>query len=350
MMKKKMRVLAVLTAGLMLVSCTGCSLVSSGNDNESKSSSSEASSSIAQSEPDYSTQINKALDYYRNTISGDKSFTGGNYWHASFLAATGTLEDKTLTFVLPKFTAGSFSAKSQASDYANAIISLIMMGQDPKTAISGLNLVSTLASKQAASGAFPCISDGGEQDSIDSTVFSMIALNMAGGAYKADAAATFLKGRLKTDNGLNDYGDTGNVDSTAAAVIATAKMTSENAKYVLNACMKFLISAYNKNGYFAGKGANDQENASSQAMAIMALIAAGENIYSDKWLTADGKNMMEVLLSNQDENGGFWYNISYKEKPSAYFTAPDDLTTSEALFAVACAQADRMLWYSYSVS
>ena len=68
---------------------------------------------------------------------------------------------------------------------------------------------------------------------------------------------------------------------------------------------------------------------------------AGEDVTSDTW-TTEGVNIVDALLTFQDENGGFWSD-SASMSGTGWFTAPDDYSTRQCVMALgAVANAEEL--------
>ena len=103
-------------------------------------------------------------------------------------------------------------------------------------------------------------------------------------------------------------------------------------------CISFIKSKLGANGLFEYYGA---DSSCAQAYTIIGLIMAGEDVTSDKW-TTDGVNIVDALLSFQDENGGFWSDSASKNG-TGWFTAPDDYSTRQCVMALgAVANAEEL--------
>ena len=102
--------------------------------------------------------------------------------------------------------------------------------------------------------------------------------------------------------------------------------------------MQYLIASVNDEGYFVGSSTEAVPNARDQALATVAVIAAGENIYRGRWMF-NGKSVADKLIDLQNADGSF-----------AEPVPGDASVTATAAFALLCAQADSLIWNNYALA
>ena len=296
-------------------------------------------SALAAGEP--GTSIDKAMGYYREQ-SAQEDFSK-NFWHSAIAATVDGLKMDTRYEKLYTPAADiDVTEETMPTEIAGHIISQLLDGKK-KDAVKTYSDI--LVSRQGEDGEFWFMSFSGEKvSSVENIAFSMWALDMADGEYNVESAVNALAKKQKADGGFNEYGETGSVDSTGFVIIALARNKDSASKDIVARALDFLAGTKNENGYFVGQGEYDRANSCSQAVAILALIAAREDIKSDRWST-NGKSPVAVLEENQDENGGFWYNIEDKTMEGAFFTAPDGMSTEQAVLAIASANSKNIVFY-----
>lgn len=153
---------------------------------------------------------------------------------------------------------------------------------------------------------------GNEKDSeqeINSIVFALIALDsnrdIFGGEYD-EIRHTYI-GLLKAvelkDGGFAYGGDKADVDMTAMAVQALAPYydTDESVHEVIDRSLEVISVLQDSDGGFSSYGTANSE---STSQVIIALCSLGINPVEDSRFVKSG-NMIESLLSYQNEDGGF---------------------------------------------
>ncbi len=311
-------------------------------------------------------------------------------WAATAIEATGrkgTAEGQALLSV----PLVSEVDTGRAASVAKLAVASIMMGSDPSTYVTGLDLRELLLRMQHPNGWFsaetvskepaptpeptpeetepttepepaqpseetppeeptptalptvaptavPVDPSEAPENALEDTLWSMIALNMAGADFDRAAAAAYLAAVCHKDGSLAYDSVLGEIEPTALAILALQKNTDDNGKQVFNGCMEYLIGACGEQGFFVGGDGASGPNAGDQALGIAAVIAAKENIHVGRWLRGE-KTVVDALLSLAGEDGGF-------AEP-----APNSCTeNAKALFALLCAQADSMIWSNYAMA
>ncbi|HJJ36282.1 MAG TPA: helical backbone metal receptor [Methanocorpusculum sp.] len=178
-------------------------------------------------------------------------------------------------------------------------------GADPRT-YGGYDAVSALKSKIAADG------KGGQY--VYTTYWTIFGLTAAG--EDASSSLSWLLSQQLDTGGFGsygkDYGDAGDADNTAAAVMAMiAAGMSPNDEPVKKA-IAFLRSIQEDNGGF-NYGYYSSANLASTAWVLQAFCAAG---IDPSTVTKNGKNPVDYMLSLQKDDGSFRYTESLTDSPA----------------------------------
>ncbi|MGX8795087.1 DUF4430 domain-containing protein [Fusibacter sp. JL298sf-3] len=121
------------------------------------------------------------------------------------------------------------------TDFASNIITLVAAGQDP-SAHNGRNFIAELAKCQQPSGAFT-----GGATTENQTIWSIIALDMAGATYDKKAALDYLKGQQQ-DTGAIGYG----IDDTGMYLVALGD--DKTRQHERDKALNYLVSAQADSG------------------------------------------------------------------------------------------------------
>lgn len=188
-------------------------------------------------------------------------------------------------------------AEEDAGQAGLLILALAAAGEDPR-AFGGQDFVSGLATRLAGDGSFGV--PGAYKQSL-----AMLGL-AAAGEPAPDAAVDYLLS-LQADNGSWDdgFGTPNNPDGTALAIMALLAAGQPPDSDPVQAARDFLMASQVEAGgweYGEGFGAN----ANSTALVAQALSALGEDWYSSDspWAT-NGVTPLQALLSYQGTSGAF---------------------------------------------
>lgn len=213
------------------------------------------------------------------------------------------ITDKSLAKFEQKVKTGAGFNSSITTDLDRLLLVLTAAGVDPHN-FAGQNLAQSLAASQLPSGKFPDDTTYGGEDLVNAHIWSIIALQAAGiDGWDSDKAWKWLAANQNPDGGFSfmagiPYSD---VDVTASAVIALAMAGTTADDAVLKRAMEFLLSQQTQSGHFASF---NEENLESTAMVIQALITAGIDPQADT-LSRNGRGLVDILLSYQNEDGSF---------------------------------------------
>lgn len=219
-------------------------------------------------------------------------------------------------WTLPDWKVASLNNESQPTDYAGTILGMLAAGQNPKD-VGGRNLVGELAAMQNADGSFGAW--------FNQTLWSVVALDKAGGSYSTDKAAGYILSQQKSDGGFALFGETGDPDITGDALVALVQHKGvAGVSDSINKAIGCLKALQLPSGGFASWGT---ENPESAAAVIRGLIACGEkNITSGDWQQEKG-NIIDALFTYQLKDGSFVHSASETEY--------NPIATEQALTAVA---------------
>lgn len=218
---------------------------------------------------------------------------------------------------------------------ANDILTAILSCDSSKTS----SIAKSIAATQNELGAFGDV----ELSFIDENAWLTVALynakaNDANVKFDEEALVKYFESSKLDDDGYNGWDAVASVDTTSAVILAlksivlgtTDDAVKQAATNLIDKAAAYLTSTVDENGFYVGKGAYDSANSCSQSYAILALNALGK----------DTSSAVTALLTLQDDNGGFWYDMTAKSGQSAWFTAPDFMSTYESAMALSVAQFD----------
>lgn len=190
---------------------------------------------------------------------------------------------------------------SAVSGLSSAILGALSVNRDPYL-LPG-NLPSALVSKQAADGSFGTY--------ISEHIYAMLALNAAPAkGYNAELAQEHLQSLQLADGGFAFFGDTGDVDVTAMALLV---LTGES----VNDAVNFIKSKATSNGGFINPySGSTVENSCSVAAVISGFIATGEEV-PVLWFN----NLLSFMLND----GSFIYEAGDTEADES-FSTPQAIT------------------------
>jgi len=240
-------------------------------------------------------------------------------WSLLCAYSAGKQNDSDYAFLVPEFSATNFEDSTYITEYSKAIISLVILGKDP-TNLDGLNLVEKLIQMHNTADEFT--------NTANVLPYTIIALEIAKADYDNQSAVNALTSLAKTDGGYSwDTNSlTGDIDTTGPVMVALS--LTDYGKSKMAPAVEFIKSCVDDNGYFVSpggytSGANNDfysnvANANSQAMAIIGLLSAAEDLTDAQ---------VEAFYALQTDEGGFIYNTTS--------TTPDYYSTHQAIVALA---------------
>lgn len=195
------------------------------------------------------------------------------------------------------------------TDYARLLLAASMAGAGSRD-FSSRDLAGYLLAGQDASGHF---GRRGEEELVNTHVWSLIALRLAGVPVpRADLARKWLQQAQNEDGGWGyARGLPSDPDDTAVAILALRLLGGGVADRDIARGLAYLRQQQLPDGGFAYGG--DRGNAASDAMVILALLAAGQDPLGPPWNAKSGGPVAH-LLSLQAEDGSFSYRqgeVSY---------------------------------------
>lgn len=203
------------------------------------------------------------------------------------------------------------------------ILALTAAGQDPRD-FGGYDFTISLTQHLSPTGQFNVVSPY-EQG------LAMLAFDALNEPAPAEAVAWLLSVQAQ-DGDLagswdDGFGTMGNVDATAMAIMALVAVGDETHEDAVSAARDFLMAQQLESGGW-GYAPELPESANSTALAVQALSALGEDFYSaDGEWAVDGVSPLAALLAWQSESGAL--QADFGEGP-----ADDFFTTVQALPAL----------------
>lgn len=204
------------------------------------------------------------------------------------------------------------------TDYARTLLALTAAGEKPL--YKGENLAEKLRGWIDEEGKLGQ-KDKGEDELINAHIWGVLALISSGQEVPdREKAKAWLIKRQNSDGSFAwAEGIEGDADDTAAAVQALIALGEDRDSPVIRKALNYIRSCQLANGGFKSGWGISQANSSSDAWAMQALMAAGEDIRGSNW-SRSGKNVIDHLLSLQDKSGGFRWTAENLE-PSVICTA-----------------------------
>lgn len=192
------------------------------------------------------------------------------------------------------------------ADYARTILALNVTNENPEE-FRGVNLTFQLKSEMKPNGQIG--------DFIYTTIWGTLALEACG--EEVNQSINWLKEQQNEDGGFPwAVGEKSDYDDTSAAIqTLIAGGESRNSETIKRA-LEYLKTGQNEDGGFRYFGNSSASNAASDAWAIQALVAVGEN--PAEW-KENNSSVVEHLLSLQTEDGLFKYT-KYQTSNPGYMT------------------------------
>jgi hypothetical protein len=184
------------------------------------------------------------------------------------------------------------AAQQKPADAAKAALAAKALGQDPKSVLSGVDLIARInAGLDATTGKYAA-------DDFSQSI-AMLGLACTGNSVPASASAA-LKATQVKDGGWGFQG-TSDPDTTAIAVQALIAAGAAKDDASVTKAIAFLRTSQLPDG---GWGFAPDSNAASTAYVVQALIAAGQSLDIPNYIQA-GASPASFLLSQQQADGSF---------------------------------------------
>ena len=275
-----------------------------------------ACGSAVAAEAERKEQIDKAFDYVvENYLPKFGDEYTADFWSLLMGACAGTEEVTELIPLMPIYDAADFDAATKLTDYAQAAMVVSMSGEEMHN-LGEIDLIAPL--KDA-------VDKNLDNLSVYEIAYITMAFTVTETEYDSDALFAALEEYAAKDGGYSweKGAATGDIDVTG--IVALAISDDENANDALaERISNFLKACVDENGNYVSPGGFTWEgtffpntaNCNTQAMAIITLLAIGDDISDDVYA---------ALAAYQTEEGGFKYN-SYE--------APDYISTNQAIIAL----------------
>lgn len=260
-----------------------------------------------------------AVSYYRSRK------TLSDWWEVLALTAAG-VDLEAEGFVLPAMDGEAILASGSATAMAKAILSLGAIGKNPRLALGEsvrFDLVRTLAALQQENGAFGSY--------LNEQIFAIIALESTDpAAYRRDAALAYLCSCRLADGGFAYFGETGDVDLTAMALLAFQFFRgNEAAESCIQSAVAFLEASMNADGGFPSAWEPGVEPSESISAAISGLIAVGVDLSAEPFAKLPAR-----LAEYRTADGGYAHALGTDGGPTSPSTdTADPYATYQALLA-----------------
>jgi len=247
-----------------------------------------------------------ALSYLQDQQQADGSIGGfsNSVWVVMAAAAAG--EDPNTWDAggdsIVDYLAANAGMATLTIEYARMILAITAADQDP-TNFGGIDFVSLL--EAAYDG-----SQIGSTSALNDDAWGIMALVSAGIDPSEPIianSANFIKTNQNTDGGWGwAVGQASDADSTAAPIMALVASGEAAGSSAIQDALAFIKSTQVDTGGFESWGAT---NADTDAWCIAAIVAAGEDPTSAAWQTGGGNDSVASLMTFQNPDGSFNWQI-----------------------------------------
>ncbi|MFC1871086.1 prenyltransferase/squalene oxidase repeat-containing protein [Chloroflexota bacterium] len=251
------------------------------------------------------TEVADALDYLRAEQDTDGSICGfvTSAWVIMAITAAGEDPDDWQIADNPSvvdYLAANGSDAGSASDYARMLLAITAADKDP-TDFGGIDFVSLMESTYD-----DATQQIGDENALNDDVFAILGLIAAGqsadSGIVADSVA-FLSSHQNADGSWGwTVGADGDVDMTAAAIMALIAAGESSGSAMISDAIDYISSTLQDNGGFLSWGSTNSE---TDAWAIGAIVAAGEDPTDASWTSENDNTPVDHLLSLQQAGGQF---------------------------------------------
>ncbi len=282
-----------------------------------------ASCTSEEKKPVYYENVSSSLEMNLSYYDADKVLT--DWWEVIALSGAG-VDLSAKGFTIPELDLESIESPSA---YAKSILSLLSIGENPKTYYDKSDLVTELIALQKEDGSFG--------DYPNEHIYSIIALETVGNTtYNRDGAMGHLVSISLENGGYNYFGDDPDPDLTGIALTALA-LFKDNPKIeeVAQKAITWLGEAMSDEGTYPSAWEEGVEPSESVAAVISGLVAYGVDMETAPFLS-----LVDSLLTYQTANGGFGH---------ADDSADDFYASYQALIALAELKAGKSI-YSFFMS
>jgi len=252
------------------------------------------------------TEVANALNYLQGQQVADGSIGGfsNSAWVTMAIAAAG--EDPDTWDAggdsIVDYLAANAGTATSALDYARMILAITAAEQNP-TNFGGIDFVTLLEAQY----------DGiqiGSATALNDDAWGIMAL-ISAGASPGDAiitnSATFIKTNQNVDGGWGwALGQASDADSTSAPIMALIAAGEASSSTVIQNALAYIKSTQMDSGGFNSWGST---NADTDSWCIDAIVAANEDPTSAAWQSGLGNDPVDDLVSFQNPDGSFNWQI-----------------------------------------
>jgi len=253
------------------------------------------------------TEVAAALDYLRGEQDTEGSIGGfsSSAWVVMAIAAAGenphSWQNNGTSIV--DYLATNASSANSATDYARMLLAIAAADEDP-TSFGGRNFVSLLEATY----------DGtqiGDDTLLNDDFWGVMGLIAAGQSSSSSIIAdsvNFILTNQGTDGGWSwGVGGDSDVDDTAAAIMALISAGESPGSTAIIDALAYIKSTQMDNGGFESWGST---NAESNSWGITGIVAAGQDPNGAEWASGTGNTPVDDLLTFQQVDGSFYWQIS----------------------------------------
>lgn len=251
-------------------------------------------------------QVSNALNYLRGqqTSAGDIGGFAASAWVTMAIAAAGENPNSWSSGPgnpsIVDYLRSNVNQATSVTDYERMVLAITAAGENPSN-FGGRDFLGLV---QAAH-------DGtqiGNASLLNDDYWGVMALISAGISQNDPEVAStvaFIKSNQNADGGWSwGVGMDSDVDDTAAAIMALIAAGENKSSAVITNGLAYMKSMQMSNGGFNSWGST---NCDTDAWAVMAIAAAGQDPTSTAWRSGAGKDPVDNLLTFQQANGSFYW-------------------------------------------
>lgn len=246
--------------------------------------------------------ITKAVEFLKHKQNEDGSIGGFAVSAWAAIAISTTNENLTNWTNLLHYLRNSLNLieENRVTDWERMVLAIVAFNQNPRN-FTGTDFIEKIEN----------FFDGnqiGDPSNLYDDIFGILALISAG----VDRDSPIIQNvQLHIRKKQNSDGGWGDVDTTAAAVMALVASGESTNSFSIHQALSFLKSNQRNNGGFNAWGTT---NTASTAWAVNAIVAAGDDPTSKEW-EKDGTTPIDFLISMQRKDGGFNWSENQNMNP-----------------------------------
>lgn len=200
------------------------------------------------------------------------------------------------------YLAANADDADSATDFARMLLAIVAASEDPND-FGGRDFVSLLESTYDGTQ----IGDNVLLNDDFWGVMGLIAAGESPGSEIISDCVAFILGNQNGDGGWSwGVGADSDVDDTAAAIMALIAAGESSSSTVITDALAYIKSTQMDSGGFESWGST---NADTDSWGIDAIVAAGQDPTDPAWTSGAGNDPVDDLLTFQQGDGSFYWQI-----------------------------------------